>query len=92
MAVAAGSGATCVRGAAQDVSAIKVIMHANILFIFPLSLVQIWLPNGLRCYGRVGGRWNIYLSLISRDATHVKTMPNMMAKRNEVSQSMVLAP
>jgi hypothetical protein len=35
--------------------------------------------------------WNIYISLISSDFTYVWIMPNKIAKRNEVSQSMVLS-
>jgi len=33
-----------------------------------------------------------YFSLVSRDFAHVKIIPKTIAKRNEVSQSMVLAP
>lgn len=32
----------------------------------------------------------VYLSLVSRDFAHVRRMPKMMAKRNEVSQSTAL--
>jgi len=41
---------------------------------------------------RVPDSWMIYPSLVSCDLGHVRMMPKMMARRNEVSQSMALAP
>jgi hypothetical protein len=31
--------------------------------------------------------WNVYFSLISRDFTHIKMIPESVTNRNEVSQS-----
>jgi hypothetical protein len=48
--------------------------------------------NITNIYYRQVCQWEYYFSLVSRDFAHVKIIPKIIAKRNEVSQSMVFAP